>query len=170
MILTKLTLLTEAEFEKYAELISVTKESLFWWLKPEKCFSQETFVSVVYGSAYMSGERYNLTYYPVSCSNCYIEDGGVRPVGVFEIETSDNVFWSKSDLLEGTKICYGKYSWMILYVCSGYAFALCDDIIARRPLNRRWYSAIPDEPISFLWDRVELKRWLETEGMRLITS
>ena len=143
MLFKNITLLTDEEYIKYKSLIPVTDD--WWWLKTPY-------------SAYKNGVR-AIKCYGDRCNNfCFSDNGGVRPLCVFEVETADSIFWSKPEMLIGSKIEYGKYKWTVLNVESSVLYVLCDEIITRR----RFDSSVN------VWANSELRRWLKTEGLKIM--
>ena len=143
MELKTITLLSMEEYEKHRNIILKTS---WWWLKTpypkyDKC------VRAV-------GRNGDLGF-----DTCYVSGAGVRPFCIFNLESSNPLFWHKPEALVGSKIQYGKYKWTILNTENGELHALCDEFIA--------YSCFDKN--TNIWEESELKVWLETEGLKLIT-
>jgi hypothetical protein len=85
---------------------------------------------------------------------------GVRPFCIFNLECIDPLFWHKPETLVGSKIEYGKYTWSVFKTKDGDIYALCDEIIAKRRFDEK----------TNIWEKSELKTWLEVEGLKLITT
>ena len=140
----KITLLKEEEYAKYKSIIP---DATAWWFKtPHPEYADRVRVVDNFGR--------------VNDVSCFMSLGGVRPLCIFNLKTSDPLFWHKSKGLVGSKIEYGKYNWTILNIENGKLLALCDNIIAYRRFDKS----------TNVWERSELKMWLETEGFKLITS
>jgi hypothetical protein len=144
MEIKTITLLSEEEYEKHRTIIP---ETSWWWLKTPH-HSADVHVRVVdkYGEIF--------TYH------CRYSWNGVRPVVVLELSTSDFAFWCKPETLVGSKIEYGKYKWTVLDANSGTIYALCDELI----------TTLPFDAETNVWKESELKAWLETEGLKLVTA
>ena len=145
MELKSITLLTEREYIKYKSVIPET--NWWWWLRSPSpgCGS---YVHVIDDDG---------TLFDYDC-NDYC--GGVRPFCIFDIESDNPLFWCKSEVLVGSKIKYGKYEWTVLNAENGELHALCDGIIAKHRFDEE----------TNIWQDSELKVWLETEGLKLITA
>lgn len=144
MTIKKITLLTKEEYVKNKSVIP--KINHWCWLKTP-CSGDGDYIHIVYADG-------DFDYFYVVDN-----DGGVRPLCVFDIEPDDPIFWYKSEMLVGSKIKYGKYEWTVLNAENSELYALCDEIIARRRFDTE----------SNDWEDSELKAWLETEGLKLIT-
>ena len=144
MMLQTITLLTDEEYEKYKPHIPSMYRS--WWLQAPGS-SRDTVCTVDY-TGNINSDAYT--------ANCIIS---VRPVLVFDLDMSDPRFWYRSEKLAGQKFEYGKYTWTFLDVKLGKMSVICDSVIAKRCFD----------PESNNWDKSELKSWLETEGLKLIT-
>ena len=145
MQLKEITLLSLEEHEKYKS-ITPSSSPTWWWLKTPYPGYDDA-VRVI-------GDGGFLHIY--SCFNY----GGVRPFCIFNLESTDSLFWYKPEALVGSKIEYGKFKWTILSVDSGELHALCDEIIAEHRFDGETNK----------WEDSEIKMWLETEGIRLITA
>ena len=153
MTLIKITLMNQEFFWKYRKnippLYSDNGETALdecWWLKSAS--------SMQYGVEVVDkyGEVYN--------HHCRYEPTGVRPVVVLELNASDLLFWSKPEILIGSKIEYGRYKWTVLDQEDGVVYALCDRLIAKRRFDAE----------TNIWVNSELKSWLETEGIKGISG
>ena len=141
MILKEITLLTEAEYNRYKSLAPVIK--IRWWLRTPARLDRH--VCRVQDDGNLDNDGCVISY-----------TVGVRPVCVFDIEFADPIFWYKI----GTKIKYGKYDWTIIDIQNGKLLALCDDIIGFHYFDE----------ISDVWEESDLKTWLETIAPKLITT
>ena len=150
MEIKTITLLSAEEYEKCKTIIPQTS---WWWLKTPYLndkvpyFDDNDCVRVVFDNV--------LDY-----NACDFNHAGVRPVGIFNIELTSPMFWHKSEALIGTKMQYGNYNWTIFNIQNGELYALCDKNIAKRRFDST----------SNVWESSELKTWLETEGVKLITT
>ena len=142
MILQNISLLTSDEILKYAPMITLTKDD--WWLKTPE-FNTTKYVCTVDFAGFFDRAL------------CWLVNRGVRPVGIFEMEVSNPLFWHKPEVLVGSKVEFGKYSWTVLDVKSGGLYALCDDIVAYHCFDEK----------TNVWEKSELKHWLETDGLKL---
>lgn len=147
MTVKEITLLSTEDYEKYEPIIPVIRDDR-WWLRSPS-YDQDRAVFVL-----TNGSIHKLGY------GVYYCDSAVRPALILELEVSNNLFWYKPERLVGTKIKYGNYKWTILDADFGELYVLCDELIARHRFD----------PKSNDWDKSELKQWLETEGMKLITG
>ena len=146
MILKNITLLTEDEFNKYKSIIPVIEHR--WWLRtPAPEYDDCT--RVINWDGFLS--RF---------SDICRKGNTIRPSCIFGFDPSDIQFWYKPEKLIGTKIEYGKYQWTVLSANFGEIYALCDNVITYRRFD----------PVSNDWNESELKQWLETDGLNLITS
>jgi hypothetical protein len=143
MTLKEITLLSKEEYRKHKSIIPEVNR--WWWLKTPE---YDSCVCTVDFAGFFDKSR------------CWLANRAVRPAGIFELDVSDSLFWHKSENLIGSKIKYGKYSWMILNAERGCLFTLCDDIVAYHCFDERTND----------WDSSELKAWLWTEGLKLITT
>ena len=144
MTVKKIDLLTDEQYSRYKPLIPAIR-NLWWWLQsPYDGFTK--WINIVINNVVANGY----------CD----ETGGIRPFVVFELDVSDSKFWYKPEKLIGTKFEYGKYTWTILDAEQGELYALCDEVITKRCFD----------PESNDWNKSELKQWLETEGLKLITN
>ena len=144
MILKDITLLSAEMFEKYKPIIPVTNTG--WWLKTS-CSAIDKWVNDVSDSGNMTLRRCD--------TPC-----GVRPLCVFFVEFSDAAFWCKPKKLIGTTMWYGGFCWTILDVVNDEIYALCNITIEEHKFD--CYSTI--------WETSELRRWLKSEGLKLITT
>ena len=152
MIITNLSLLSRDEYMKYASFSLIPDKEFDWWLKtPYNNALPENYVCTVDFAGFFDDSI---------CSQCNI---GVRPVCYFEIELTDKEFWYKEKCLKnliGSKIEHGGYSWTTLDVTKSQLLVLCDECIAYRCFD----------PKTNVWENSELKTWLETKAINLITK
>jgi hypothetical protein len=144
MTVEKITLLSVSEYGKYKSLIPKFN-SLRWWLKTP---SEAKGVYCVNGLGELQSFR-------VWDARPY-----VRPVCVFSFDTYDTQFWLKKDALIGSEIKVNHYAFTVLDVKNGRVTAICNAIMngCRFDLD------------TAIWDNSELKAWLETEGLKRITT
>ena len=143
MKLINMSLLSKDEYEAYRSLIS--NAECWWWLNTPYS---------AYGDCVLIVNRFG----EICDMPCYNGLGGVRPCCTFKLDSSDTLFWRKSESLIGTKIEYGNYELTILNVKDGMLFALSDEIIVRLCYD----SSNTD------WNRSSLKQWLNKEMDMLI--
>ena len=145
MILEKITLLSLEEYTKNEKIIPVIEE--YWWLRTP-------------------GDNFNACYvYPNGNADAcgfhvYLETISVRPALKLNLEFDDPLYWHRTKTLVGAKIKYGKYTWTILNTKNGELYALCDEVISKHYFDEE----------TNIWEESELKHWLETEGLKLITT
>ena len=145
MEIKTITLLTVEEYRKCQHLIPLIDE--WWWLKtPHHNYGD--CIRVIHGGR-------GLGY-----TNCFDDDGGVRPLCIFNIDPSVPLFWQRPESLIGAKLKYGKYNWTILNWEDGVVYALCDKLIATLPYDTE----------TNIWTKSALEVWLETEGLKIITQ
>ena len=146
MILKEITLLT---LEEYLEnTLFVSSINKFWWLKTPRPH--------INGAVYAINDENTVDF--VSAFNVAI---GVRPVCVFDISPSNPLFWCKPGKVMGSKIKYGKYTWTVFDISNNELRTLCDVAIVDHCFDS--YDSNSNK-----WEVSELKRWLETEGIKLI--
>ena len=143
----EITLLTATEYEECKDIVPHLREE-YWWLRT--IGSDKNAVCFVRRDGLV-----NPIGHP--CDHKFVT---VRPVCAFDLDFSDLMFWSKTEDLLGSKIKFGKYTWTIFNVVNGKLRALCDEVIAKH-----WF-----DPKTNAWTKSELKTWLETEGLKLITE
>ena len=144
MTVKGITLLSIEEHRKYKPIIPLIED--WWWLRSPGYYQNYVAFVDIFGDVCEYG------------NGVYI-DNAVRPALKLNLEISDTLFWYKPEKLIGTKIEYGNYRWTVLDTSLGELYVLCDSIIARRRFD----------PESNNWATSELKQWLETEGLKLIT-
>lgn len=150
VIIKQISLLTEEQYYKYNSIIPTPvfpKFCWFWWLRTSY-------------SGYTYNVRAVINNGVIDNHYCYRDYGGVRPFCIFGLDVSEIQFWYKPERLIGQKIKHGKYYWTVLGTNLGELYALCDIVIAKRCFD----------PDTNVWERSELKQWLETEGLKLITN
>ena len=146
MIIEEISLLSENDYIKYRHLIPLV--NAWYWLKtPEPLYKNA--VRIIDERGDLAGLY------------CSTNGGDVRPVCFFDFEPGDLLFWYKGEKLIGSKIKYGAYSWTVLNIENNKLYALCDEIIAT---CRRF------DDKSNVFERSELKYWLKTTGLQLITT
>jgi hypothetical protein len=145
MILKEITLPSEKEYTEYKSLIPAV-DHWYWWLKtiyPD----HDNCVYVVKGGSLTYGDVCGLA-------------GGVRPLCIFSIEPTDSEFWSKPKKLIGSKRRYGMRDWTVLDVKDNELYILCDEVITGRCFDHD----------TNVWEHSELRQWLETEGLKIVTA
>lgn len=147
MTLKKITLLSIEEYRKYKPVISLIKKDDWWWLRSPGDLPNYAASIARNGDIEEIGSH-------------VINDDAIRPALSLNLEVSDSLFWYKPEKVIGTKIKYGKYTWTVLDAEFGGLYLLCDNYIG----NHRFDSEFND------WNTSELKGWLETEGLKLITN
>lgn len=147
MTLQKITLLSAEEYIKYQSIIPVIKDG-WWWLRSPG-FTRDIAARVL-GSGRIAKIGVLVNY----------DDCAIRPALRLTLDPSDIQFWYRSEKLIGTKIKYGNYQWTILNAKFGKIYVLCDDIIAKHRFDSKLNN----------WNTSELKQWLKTEGLSLITG
>ena len=145
MVLKEITLLSEEEYAKYKSIIS--NAGWYWWLKTLDSHYDDGIRVVDDDGSLSFGNR----------DDCV---GGVRPLCIFNLESSNPMFWRKPKTLVGSKIKCGKFEWTVLNAEAGELYALCDEIIAKHRFDSK----------TNVWEDSELKAWLESEGLSLITE
>lgn len=145
MTVKEITLLSKEEYKKHRSVIPVI--SYYWCLRSPGKYQDQT--TVVDHNGDIVADRISV----------YNSHSAVRPALKLNLEMTDNRFWYKPEKLVGSKIRFGKYNWTVLDANLGELYVLCDKLITRRRFD----------PESNDWDASELKRWLKTEGMKLIT-
>ena len=143
MILKSVRLLNEEEYTKHKSMIP--EATNWWWLKTPN-LQYNSFVRIIHDD----GDLHDC--------DCICYNGGVRPLCIFNLESTNPIFWYKSEVLVGSKIEYGKYKWTILSIEGCEIHALCDEIIAECCFDRK----------TNIWEESQLKRWLETIGLGII--
>lgn len=146
MFIKAITCLSNEEYQVYKPIIPVIED--LWW-------SRSPGVNRAHAAFIHSNGDFNKYGRVVNW-----DDVGVRPALNLSLKTSDNLFWYKPEKLIGSKIEYGRYTWTVLDAEVGEIYVLCDDIIARHRFDA----------YSNTWDTSELKQWLETEGLRIVTT
>ena len=146
MTIKRITLLSIEEYEKYKSVIPTT--NYWWWLRSPGYYQNYAAYVSNGGDAIMRGYNINDAF------------GAVRPALKINLEMTDNRFWYKPEKLIGSKIEYGQYTWTVLNANFGELYVLCDKCIARHCFD----------PESNNWATSELKQWLETDGLKLITA
>ena len=146
MTLKEITLLSIEEYKQFQSIVSLV-ECWRWWLRSPG--RNQNNAACAYGGGVVCGYS----------DYVHKDNGCVRPALKLNLEISDTLFWYKPEKLIGTKIEYGNYRWTVLDTSLGELYVLCDSIIARRRFD----------PESNNWATSELKQWLETEGLKLIT-
>lgn len=146
MTLREITLLTKEEYERYRSAIPVVDDS--WWLRSPGYTRLRIAAVDNVGNVNEHGCYIDYTY------------ATVRPALRLDLEPSDNLFWYKPERLIGTKIKYGNHQWTVLNLEPGSIYALCDTVVSSGRFDGK----------SNDWDTSELKQWLETEGLKLITG
>ena len=144
VLVKEMTLLSREEFKKYKSLIPETMQ--WWWLKSPAISYQHDVYSVDYVN-------------DVCIDGCYDRDGGVRPLCIFSLDSTESTFWCKSEKLIGSKIKYGKYNWTVLNSEYGEIYALCDEVVVKHRFDKD----------TNIWDNSELKILLETAVLEMIT-
>jgi hypothetical protein len=143
MTIKEITLLSKNEFEQYKDIIPVVHHR--WWLCTPGGFWKHAFCV---GNDGNINDKYGIGI------NCFYI--GVRPFCVFEASTSDTAFWLKP----GSEFSFGEYHWTILDIKDDNVYALCNKIIGKNCFDKQ----------SNDWETSQLKRWLETEGLKLVTA
>ena len=144
MKLKKITLLSKKEYEQFERVIPLKRS--WWWLKTPRVNSEDR-VYAVEAQLYVSS---------VYCADNY---GGVRPVCVFTLEYTDDIFWTKAEKLIGAKAHFGQYGWTVYNAKDGDLYMICDDIIHE--------TRFDDE--SNIWEVSELKNWIDKHALSRIT-
>lgn len=159
MTLEEITLLSADEYCKYDSVIPDIDAP--WRMRsPGEYFDQEELS--VDDTHFTCGSHPHLPWGGSLESACHITDSnyGIRPAIKLSIESSDNLSKAEQKDLVGTKIEYGNCQWTVLDASSNEVYALCDEIIAQRQFD----------PKTNVWENSELKGWLETKGLELITE
>lgn len=139
-----ITLLSREEYEKHEEVIPLLQCK--WWLRNASVEFDDSVDAIDYG---------DLEAYDPNVS--WI---GIRPLCVFEVESSDKLDTLNSESLVGKKFEYNNRKWTILEAKSNELWALCDKIIAKAQFDGK----------SNIYDNSSIKRWLETEGIAEISA
>ena len=143
MEITKIELLTEQQYLAYKHLIS--SACWCWWLSTPVS-DNDWWLHIV--------ERDGKIYH----ANCCQSNVSIRPCCTVSVDSDNPIYWKRRNSLIGTKIKMGQYEWTILDVISGSLLMLCDSLMGEHGFDL--YTNI--------WEKSELKRWLETEGIKLL--
>jgi hypothetical protein len=140
-------LLTEKEYHRSRQYISDL--SVTWWLR----------------SSYDALPRYCYTDIPRNV--CVNRDGedvkhSIRPVIKIRLDDSARRLRGFLVSVYGLVFNYGKYTWTVLDYdpTTNIIFALCNTTIGRRTFGKE----------SQTWETSDLKAWLETDGIKKITT
>ena len=146
MKVKEITLLSAEEYVKYRAIIPLIDG--WWWLRSPAAV--KGFATGVNSVGDIDGLGFYVSYNRTA----------VRPTLKLDLEFSDSLFWYNPKKLFGAKIEYGNYRWIVLDANLGELYVLCDSPIAERRFD----------PESNNWATSELKQWLETDGLKLITA
>ena len=145
----EITLLDKNEFERYKDLIRPLNRR--WWLKDPG--ENSWFIQVAYADKDRKCVRDALGDHVTALRY-------VRPALIVDLPMTDARAFHKADKLIGKRIKFKGYMWTILDVNAGSWYIFCDTTI-----GEHCYDSI-----DAAWETCELKRWLETEGLELITG
>ena len=144
----EIRLLTDREYGKYRSLIPDL--TVTWWL-------QSTYDDAC--------ARFCYTDFPRSV--CVNRDGdgvkhSVRPVIKIKLDGAARRLPGFAESIVGLVFYYGKYTWIVLDYnpIDNTIFALCNTTIGKRTFVAE----------SQVWDNSDLKVWLETDGIKKITT
>ena len=145
MIFKSMTLLSEEEREKYKLIIPKIQQ--VWWLRTPAA-NDEKRVRVV-----------DDVFNEVFDFHHQLDNVSIRPCCVFELVPDDPAYWKRPDLLIGSKVKHGRYTWTVLDIVFGNILAICDTAVLDGAFDLK----------ANAWETSEIKAWFDAKGEKIIT-